>query len=346
MEKIVGIVYAYDAKNEYDEILACGFRWIRAGIPFPWTGKMEGALSPAYTAAREECRLAQQSGLKIMGATFGMGCWRYDPEAGITGWHDEIPDFVGEKGTESYYENLRRTGEFLARDLAGLVDGLWQCMNEIDIPTFAGPYSRETAADTARALAEGIVRGDPDARCGINLSHYCEEALAMAELVYRPGHCFRYIGDDQYFGSWQGCTAEEWIPVVDALYDRFRLPVLANEWGYSSGGVVADVRPDPALLPEGWPDVCYAKRWFHAVDGGHTEQVQAEYIRRGLEIFASHPHVMGSFLFCWKDAVQCYHCGEKDCPSECFWGIVDSGRRPKPAYDAAKKAIQEYYRNE
>lgn len=186
---------------------------------------------------------------------------------------------------------------------------------------------------------------DPEAKCGVNLSRYCEEALVMADCVYRPGHYRGYIGDDQYFGSWQGKTIEAWNRIIDALYERYQLPVLVNEWGDSSGGGVAQVRPDPALLPDGWPDVCYEKRWFHAVEGGHTPTVQAEYLRRGLEIFAAHPHVRGSFLFCWKDAVHCYHCGQTDCPSECYWGVVDCRRQPKPAYHAVKEAIKHSYRN-
>ncbi|MFV0400375.1 MAG: hypothetical protein ACK5LX_07105 [Oscillospiraceae bacterium] len=48
-------------------------------------------------------------------------------------------------------------------------------------------------------------------------------------------------------------------------------------------------------------------------------------------------------MFCWKDAKHCYHCGQTECPAECFWGIVDNDGEPKAAYYAVKKAIAEYY---
>lgn len=64
-------------------------------------------------------------------------------------------------------------------------------------------------------------------------------------------------------------------------------------------------RPDPSALPEGIPDVCYEK--------------------------SRYPHVLGSFLFCFKDAAHCYHCGASDCPSECCWGITDVEGKPKKA---------------
>lgn len=343
MEKIVGIVYAYDARDEYADVYDCGFRWIRSGVPFPWEDRMDGELSPRYLRAKENCRKAKAAGLNILGDTFGMGCWRFDASDGTTRWRDDIPAFVGEKGTEEYYANLRHACAFIARDMQGLVDDLWQCMNEIDNPTFAGPYSAQIVADTARAQAEGIVSAAPKAKCGINLSRYCGEAVTMADMVYREGHAFGYIGDDQYFGSWQGKDIEAWNYVIEELHKRYDLPVLINEWGYSSGGKVMAQRPDPALLPPGWPDVCYEKSWFHDVPGGHTEEVQAAYIRRGLEIFAENPHVLGSFLFCWKDAVHCYHCGQTECPSECFWGIIRADKSRKPAYDAARESIARLY---
>ena len=97
-----------------------------------------------------------------------------------------------------YYRNVADTCAFICRDLKGIAGDLWQCMNEIDIPTFSGSYSVEVTTGTARASAEGIVRENPDAKCGINLSRYHEDGLKVADLVYAPGHKFGYIGDDQY----------------------------------------------------------------------------------------------------------------------------------------------------
>lgn len=344
-EKIIGIVGAYDVQSEdYPKMRECGFTWIRSEIPFPWEDQMFGKLSEKYLSAKERCKKAVRSGLKVMGSTFGVGSFRFDSRDQSSTWRDEIPDFVGKKGSLEYYANLEKAAEFLCKDLQGLVHGVWQCMNEIDNYTFAGAYAGQVVADTARALAKGIVTADPKAKCGINLCRYWDEGLELADLVYREGHCFSYIGDDQYFGSWQGKTVEYWPTVVENLYSRYNLPVLANEWGYSSGGAVQVERPNPEDIPLGWTDVCFAKSWFHEVEGGHTEQVQANYLRRGLEIFAGNSHVMGAFLFCWKDAVRCYHCGLSDCPAECFWGIVDQNGQPKPAYFAVREALELYYK--
>lgn len=343
-EKIKGIVYAYNTGDEYDMVRELGMEWVRLNISFPWEDKMFGRLCPEYLQARQEIRHMHARGFQVMPATPPLGGYTFDAEKGITCWHEHFPEFVGEKGTEAFYENVRETMRFICEDLGGDAGIYWQCMNEIDIPIFSGEYPEKIVAETARACAEGILRANPEARCGINISCYNENAVRIADLVYREGHSFRYMGVDQYFGSWQPGDVDSWTAVIDALYERYHLPVLANEWGYSSGGELAPEKPDPDEVPTGLPDVCYLKKWFYEVDGGHTPKVQADYLDRGLKLFAEHPHCIGSFLFCWRDAYHCYHCGASDCPAECYWGIVTPDCRPKPAYDAVKKALEQYYR--
>jgi len=342
-KKAVGICCFDPAERDLDMIKEAGFNWLRMNLVFPWKDAMYGQLSEEYTKVRSQIEACSAKGFKIMPTTPGLGIYLFDHKLDKTMWVDMWPDFIGRKGTEEYYENVKKTCEWLANDLNGLTGPLWCIMNEIDIETFHGDYSTEVAAETAYWSARGIVSADPDALCGINLSRYYEEGLKVADMAYREGHSFGYIGDDQYFGSWQGDDVERWSYVIDKLHERYHLPVLANEWGYSSGGQVREKPPEDEPIPAGLNSVCHVFGWHHEVSGGHTEEVQAKYIRRGLEIFAENPNVLGSFLFCWKDAKYCYHCGKELCPSECFWGIVDQELMPKPAYYAIKQAVKELY---
>lgn len=342
-EKIKGIVYAYNTSGEYDMVHELGVEWMRLNIGFPWKDKMFGTLSEEYLAGRKEIIDTHAQGFQVMVATPAMGGYTFDEEKGFTCWHDSFPDFVGVKGTEEYYENVRESMRFICEDLGEAAGMYWQCMNEIDIPTFSKDYPDQIVADTARACAEGIRRGNPNARCGINIAGYSENALRITDLIYREGHSFYYYGVDQYFGSWQSGDVEDWNWVIDKIYERYGLPVLANEWGYSSSGELAEKHVAPEEIPEGLPEVCYQKKWFFEVEGGHTPEVQADYFRRGLKLFAEHPHCIGSFMFCWRDAYRCYHCGEPDCPAEDYWGLVTSDCKPKPAFYAVKEAYKEYY---
>lgn len=343
-EKIKGIVFAYNTEGEYGMVKDLGMEWMRMHVSFPWTDRMFGTISEQYLKEKEEIIAVHDCGFEIMVTTPGLGAYRFDEALGKTRWMETIPDFCGEKGTKEYYDNVRDACEFICRDLGDAAGIYWQCMNEIDNPIFTSHYSDEIVTMTARVQAEGIVKGNPEARCGINLSAYTPRALEIADLVYAPGHSFYYMGDDQYYGSWQEGTVETWTETIDKLYERYGLPVLANEWGYSSGGEYSDHHyVEPKMVPFGLPEECYTQKWYFTAPGGHTDEVQADFVYRGLQIFAEHPHCIGSFLFCWRDAYKCYHCGGETCPSEDYWGIVTKDCKPKPAYYAVQKALKEFY---
>ena len=346
--KINGIVFAYQPAGETREdvefqlgmIKDLGFDWMRMHVSFPWSDRMFGTLTEEYKKERGDIIANHRAGFEIMVTTPGLGAYRFDEELGRTRWTESFPAFAGEVGSEEFYENVRKTCAFLCEDLGENAGIYWQCMNEIDNPVFASHYSEETVTQTARASAAGIVSKNPKALCGINLSRYCEEALRIADLAYAPGHCFGYIGDDQYFGSWQPGDVDDWTEVIDRLYERYHLPVLANEWGYSSGGKLAKEHIDPKMVPFGLPEECVVQKWFYEAAGGHTDTAQAAYLEKGLKLFAGHPHCIGSFLFCWRDAYKCYHCGGETCPSEDYWGIVTRDLKKKPACDAVRRAIK------
>ena len=330
-EKIRGIVYAYTPEKRYDLVHELGVSWIRLNVPFPWTDAIDGTVSPHWTAVREQIRQASKAGLKVMPST-----------PIILDFPTEI---CGEYGSDEFYENVRRTAHFMCADLGELAPCFWQCMNELDIPTFSGDVPLEICAETCRQTARGILDVNPHAQCGTNFASWNSTSRRVGEILFSGDHPFAYVGDDQYYGSWQGGTVEDWKQTLDEMWEAFGLPILINEWGYSSRGETLPHSAHPPMdkLPPKWTGVCYHKAWYNEMPGGHNEQVQAEYFRRGLEIFAEHPHVLGFFLFCFSDAKRCWHCGQEDCPAECFWGLTDVNCNPKPAYFAAKEAIHKLY---
>ncbi len=342
-QKAVGLCFHFQGCDDFARIREAGFDWLRMHVAFPWKDRMFGTLSDEYRLCRDRIEAASGNGFRVMATTPGLGSYRFDPEIGKTRWFDEWPAFAGVKGTASYEENVRATCAFLARDLAGLVGPLWCHRCEIDIATLHGGCGVEVAAQTAFYSAAGVVSVDPDALCGINLSHCREGGLAVADMACRPGHSFGYIGNDQYFGSWQANAVDRWTAVIDRLHERYGLPVLACEWGYAPDGPLRDRPVDETGIPAGPNSVCQVSAWHHEIGGGHNEAVQAACIRRGLALFARHPHVLGSFLFPWQDAKHCCHSGRERRPAECFRNAVRHDRSPNPAYDAVRQAVAAYY---
>ncbi len=328
-EKIRGIVYAYTPEKRYDLVRELGVDWIRLNIPFPWVDKIGGEVSERWTRVKDEFREAVDAGLHVMPST-----------PTIFGFNEEI---CGKRGSDEFYENVRLAARFMCEDLGELAKpkdaiALWQCMNELDIPTFSGDVPIEICVETCRQTARGILDVNPDAKCGTNFASWRDESRRIGEMLFAGEHPFAYVGDDQYFGSWQPGTVEDWNSVLDGMWEAFHLPILINEWGFSSRGNPGELD----LKTEGEGHVCFAA-WANTLEGGHSEAVQAEYFRRGLEIFAAHPHVLGNFMFCFSDAKSCWQCNQDGCPAECYWGLCDVDCNPKPAYFAAKETIRKLY---
>lgn len=149
-EKIKGIVFAYNTSGEYEMVKELGVEWMRLNICFPWADKMFGTLSEEYIQARQEILDTHAKGFQVMPATpllagFPMMKRREDRLA------EHFPEFVGKKGTDEFYENVRESQRFICEDLGEAAGIYWQCMNEIDIPVFSNDYPDDILADTARA---------------------------------------------------------------------------------------------------------------------------------------------------------------------------------------------------
>ena len=104
---------------------------------------------------------AHDAGIQIMPSTPGMGGYYYaetDRRNPVSGC---LARFCGGKGNaEEYYRNVADTCAFICRDLKGIAGDLWQCMNEIDIPTFSGSYSVEVTTGDGEGQRGGNRPGE------------------------------------------------------------------------------------------------------------------------------------------------------------------------------------------
>ncbi len=71
----------------------------------------------------------------------------------------------------------------------------------------------------------------------------------------------------------------------------------------------------------------------------HTPEGQAKFFTKIIDKLYKQKCVGGMFIYCWHDSNSCYVCGQKDCPTETRWGLVDVNGKEKPSYYAVKEAF-------
>jgi hypothetical protein len=318
--------------HNYPLMRQAGIEWLRFGLGFPFAADLNTP-SERFTSRLAEAAALRALGFQLLASSFGPGSMRYVKEQQATVWTSAIPSEAGEPGSERYYQLVESAGELLGARTAELVTW-WQVANEPDIAIFRGTLDNAQIAAFLTRAARGIKRGNPCARTGINIGELNDNARALIGLLYRvPDPLFDYIGLDGYFGSWQPGGPESWRAYIDEAHALTDCPVIINEWGYSSLAS-SPITEDPQRLKHYNQDVCQAKAWNKRWGDGHTPAVQAEYIRIAKRIFTTHPAVRGDFFFKWSDDPVCWQCGQRDCPAECAWGLVDTQGKAKPAYRA------------
>ena len=97
-------------------------------------------------------------------------------------WHESFPDFVGKKGTEEFYENIRETMRFVCEDLGEDAGMYWQCMNEIDIPVFSNDYPGQqrkgSSAQTRTHAAGSTFRATMRTPCALPIGYTARDTAS------------------------------------------------------------------------------------------------------------------------------------------------------------------------
>lgn len=337
---IIGITPAID-NPDYKLMKELGIKWVRLELGFPF-GEKRGEYSEKFLKNLEEIRKYKEEGFEVLGSSLGPGSMRYDTEVGKTIWVSGVSEWMGSPESDIFYELLEEGCEEAARLTKGIFD-IWQIANEPDIDIFRGLWSDEQNIRFLLTAANGVKKGNPEAKIGINLGFITDYSRWLLKQLYTIEDTpFDYLGIDGYFGSWQPGGPESWTSYIDEVYEITGKPIIINEWGYSSIGSTPKLY-DIELKEHYNQDVCKNKAWDNVWKKEHSLEEQAQYVKKCLKIFAEHPAVIGNFFFRWSDTETCWQCGESDCPAECAWGIVDSKQIPKPAFYVLKETINELF---
>jgi len=337
---MIGLTPAHE-NPDYKLMRDMGVKWVRQGYPFPFADE-KGTLSEKFLQADKIIEKYRDEGFDILCGFQGPGSMRYDAKANKTVYVRGTPDYLGSPSDEKYHKLLFEAAAFLGDYTKDRITW-WQIANEPDIDIFYGPLSEKENINFLMNATKGVLKGNPNAQCGINLGYINDYARMLIREIYAiPDSPFAYLGIDGYQGSWQMGGPHSWVSYIEETAQLSKKPIIINEWGFSSlqwGEKYNDIERKNHYNQ----DVCYYKHWQLTWGKGHTAEEQARYIEECLPIFAKHPSVIGNFFFRWSDVNQCWQCGEADCPAECAWGCVDVNQQPKPAYKALKEGYKTYF---
>ena len=322
---------------ETDLMRGAGIHWLRSGhLGFDPQAFFKGESQPArFMAVKNRISELRQAGFRVIGITPG-------PK--------EIDGLAGVPGSCPYFDNYQRICAFLGMEFAGLID-TWQVANELDIWIFRHTLSLEQSVDFLKAGVRGLKSVGADLNVGINITLFPSrpgevdgntdqhEGVYIAKSIYHDsGLSLDYAGFDSYPGTWRDGGAESWSEYLDEFYALTRKPILIQEFGYSSAGeLMSDAEKHSDVYP------CKAKKWRFSWRGGHTPEIQADFIEESFHAFSQKPYVLGAIYYRWKDSGKCWQCGQSDCPIETAWGLLDHNGNIKPSYYRLKASVSGYF---
>lgn len=313
-------------ERDLDLMRDAGIGWLRFGeFGFDQEAFFQDApQGEAFHAAMARVEMLRSEGFQLMGLT---------PQP------REMHTLAGEPGSAQYYANYGRVCAFFAEKFRDLITW-WQIANELDIWIFRGVLTMDQSVEFLKAGIRGMKAAVPETKVGINVTLFpslpgevdgnteAHEGLVLARGIYGdPTLPVDYAGFDSYPGTWRKGGPESWHEYLDGFYQLTGKPIIIQEFGYASAGeMMSEEEERSGAYP------CQVKKWRFSWNGAHTPEVQAQFARESLRIFAEKPFVIGATYYSWRDAKVCWQCREPDCPAETAWGLLDREGRCKPSY--------------
>ncbi len=357
---IKGINHVYDRFSLLEE---CGIEWNRVDCPYPFDE--DGKISELYKMYKQRCEECKAHGLKIMSLT--PNPMRYIRDAGI--------DIRKPDG----YQRIAEVTAFLANDLKGLVDGwqvgnelnvyFFRAPYDFDEAIrFA-----EAGMEGIRSVDKEILCGYNFSEYDETSIYMMKKLLHRPELynyIGYDGYCGTWIkgGPDDFITAIDEIYALTQKPVLmqefgfastGDVIEEGELDRAMSRFGFRDfDEAVANCELFLERLPEelsahiksapskDWEanlrhlEPHILKKWVGgSAEYPHTLEGQAKFYRDLLPMLLQSPHLIGFFIFSFRDAGRCFFCKEEDCPCETAWGLLDRNGEKKPSFYAVKEAL-------
>ena len=361
-----GICHAY---GDYEQLLENNIEWERLDAPFPF--EADGVtLRQGYINYRNDLIARKAAGLKTVMITPNPGPFvdnGMDPRtpeglaktAETVVWMvEDLKDYIGavqignELGLPRFMRplNIDESAQFIIACLKALhpvkgdiLVGYNTAGPQLDLNSQVKPYN-EYLDYFGLDIYLGCFFGFPSYMWVFDLAitamwSYMQKPIVMAEFGYMSAGAPKsteqknaFLMERYGFPNEAAVRAdpEGFLVAVERYNSKFADYVRTHAGADLNAymfGVDCAVHlycelPSNFVIPGGYP---------------HTPDGQAKFYSHVIPRFARYPYVIGEFIYAWKDAEECYACGQRDCPQETGWGLLDAQGREKPSLAAVRE---------
>ena len=355
----------------YKQIKKANIGWIREDIPFPLDEN--GKISPSYKAWKREMLGYAKRGIKVMAITpypdkfieHGMdprkdedipkiqkiaryllkdlrnvaGAFQITNEMGVDRFTDpltmeEAAKFIGMQAEAMY---PIRGNILIGYNLGGL--------GVVELPPLMAKYNKYI----------DYVGIDLYFGCFENIVKSLETFPALMKYAYTLTRKPIILAEFGYIGLGEPKTAAEKQKILQKRYKVNSEEEARQDINAFIKRMPKDLRDEFRQLYSDKSDSEkadlifkgeYANHIYRELSEGtgldgypHTPEGQAKFFADLIPMIKDLDFCIGAFIYMWHDSERCYVCGQKGCPVETGWGLVDGDGNLKPAYYAVQKAF-------
>ena len=354
--------------DDFQQIKGANIGWIRIDIPFPY--EKDGSISPSYEGFKERCRRFQKNGIRVMAVTPYPADYI---EFGADIRTDEGTERVKEigrfliKDMQGVVSGFQITNEMgiprftipltlkeAAKFIAVNIEAMHPFKGDIIIGyNSAGPEAGLHAELLPVVKFCDYVGVDIYMGCFFNVpglmwafEGLCRYLYALTgkpiliqEFGYLSGGAPKTKAEKKaMLGRYGAKSEKEARRNIEQFVDN-----LPKHFADHIKFVCSD---DPSryfgfLFRSDMVNhfYCELPRLTKIPGYPHTPDGQARFFEDLISRLYSLDFVCGCNIYCYKDPDMCYYCGQKECPTETRWGLVDAEGNEKPSYRAVRNVF-------
>ncbi len=354
--------------ENFAQIKGANIGWIRIDIPFPY--EKDGTVSPSYLAFKEKCKRFQENGIKVMAVTpYPNDYIEYGADIRTEAGTEKVKE-IGEfliNDMQGFVSGFQITNEMgiprftiplKINEAAKFIGVNLEVMNPIKQDIIIGYNSAGPEAMLHSELLPYVKYCD-----------YVGVDIYMGCFFNMPGFIWIFEALCRYLWAMTGkpiLLQEFGYLSGGAPKTKAEKRAILQRYGASSEKEAKiNIEKFVANMPEPFAEhikyvcendptryfgflfksdmvnhfYCELPRLTKIPGYPHTPEGQARFFEDCISHLYSLDFICGCNIYCYKDPDKCYYCGQKDCPTETRWGLVDSQEREKPSYKAVRNVF-------